>query len=517
VEMIILGVLLGLSAGAVGAFLVARSSAAAKVREAERKGDEGVADARNRLEAGVAEAQKQVRGIEARARDLERDLKAAKADNQKREERLAKREETLERKNETLTAREGEVVRREKTVALKEKTIGEQEQEAEQKASEARKILERVSGMSQEDARRYQLERVLEEVKLQAARQIKQVEDEAKEEAEKRAKRIVGIAIMRYAGEYASERTVSVVSLPSEEMKGRIIGREGRNIRAFEAATGVDVIIDDSPDAVIVSGFNPVRREVARLSLEKLVSDGRIHPARIEEIVEKTTREVDQKIKEAGEDALFQLALGTMHPELVKLVGRMKYRTSYGQNVLGHSIDTGFLAGLMAAEMGMNVKEARRAGLLHDVGKAVDHEVEGPHALVGANLARKHGESAEVVHAIASHHDEEKPLTLLAHLVTAADAISGARPGARRESLENYVKRLNDLEDISNSFAGVDRSYAIQAGREVRVLVEHTKVSDEGAGVLARDIAKKIEEKLAYPGQIRVCVIRETRAVEFAK
>ncbi|MBM4395965.1 MAG: ribonuclease Y, partial [Deltaproteobacteria bacterium] len=424
--MIILGVLLGLSAGAVGAFLVARSSAAAKVREAERKGDEGVADARNRLEAGVAEAQKQVRGIEARARDLERDLKAAKADNQKREERLAKREETLERKNETLTAREGEVVRREKTVALKEKTIGEQEQEAEQKASEARKILERVSGMSQEDARRYQLERVLEEVKLQAARQIKQVEDEAKEEAEKRAKRIVGIAIMRYAGEYASERTVSVVSLPSEEMKGRIIGREGRNIRAFEAATGVDVIIDDSPDAVIVSGFNPVRREVARLSLEKLVSDGRIHPARIEEIVEKTTREVDQKIKEAGEDALFQLALGTMHPELVKLVGRMKYRTSYGQNVLGHSIDTGFLAGLMAAEMGMNVKEARRAGLLHDVGKAVDHEVEGPHALVGANLARKHGESAEVVHAIASHHDEEKPLTLLAHLVTAADAISGA-------------------------------------------------------------------------------------------
>jgi ribonuclease Y len=323
--------------------------------------------------------------------------------------------------------------------------------------------------------------------------------------------------MMRYAAEFANERTVSVVQLPSEEMKGRIIGREGRNIRAFESATGIDVIIDDSPDTVIVSGFNPVRREIARLSLEKLVSDGRIHPARIEEIVEKTAREVEQNIKETGEDALFQLALGTMHPELIKLIGRMKYRTSYGQNVLQHSLEVGGLAGLMAAEMGVPVKQARRAGLLHDLGKAIDHEVEGPHALVGANFARKFGENAEVVHAIASHHTEEKPLTLLAHIVAAADAISGARPGARRESLENYLKRLNDLEEISNSFAGVNRSYAIQAGREVRIIVENERIDDDGATVLARDIAKKIEEQLSYPGQIKVCVIRETRAVEYAK
>ena len=512
-----LGLLLGLVVAGLVATLIGRSVVRARAREIERKAEASAAEGRARLEAELAEARRQIRGLEARAEDLDRGVKKARAEVQKREERVSRREEALERKSETLTAREGEVVKREKAVALKEKQIEEQSKEVEQKLAEARRALEKASGMSQEEARRFQLERVMEEVKLQAARQIKQVEDEAREEAEKRAKRIIGIAIMRYAGEYTSDRTVSVVNLPNEEMKGRIIGREGRNIRAFEAATGVDLIIDDSPDAVILSNFNPVRREVARLSLERLVSDGRIHPARIEEIVEKTTKEVDQKIKEAGEDALFQLALGTMHPELVKLVGRMKYRSSYGQNVLNHSIDTGFLAGLMAAELGLNVKEARRAGLLHDIGKAVDHEMEGPHALVGANIARKYGESAEVVHAIAAHHEEEKPLTLLAYLVAAADAISGARPGARRESLEAYVKRLNDLEEISHSFPGVGRAFAIQAGREVRVLVENDKVSDEGAVILARDIAKKIEEKLTYPGQIKVCVIRETRAVEIAK
>jgi ribonuclease Y len=448
---------------------------------------------------------------------LEKDLLKTKSDADRKEERLDKREEIVDRKMDSLVARETEISSREKSTSLREQELKTKIAEQEKLTTEARGALETVAGLTQEEARKILNEKLLEDVKMTSARQIKQIEEEAKEEAEKRAKKIIGVAMMRYAAEFANERTVSVVQLPSEEMKGRIIGREGRNIRAFESATGIDVIIDDSPDTVIVSGFNPVRREIARLSLEKLVSDGRIHPARIEEIVEKTAREVEQNIKETGEDALFQLALGTMHPELIKLIGRMKYRTSYGQNVLQHSLEVGGLAGLMAAEMGVPVKQARRAGLLHDLGKAIDHEVEGPHALVGANFARKFGENAEVVHAIASHHTEEKPLTLLAHIVAAADAISGARPGARRESLENYLKRLNDLEEISNSFAGVNRSYAIQAGREVRIIVENERIDDDGATVLARDIAKKIEEQLSYPGQIKVCVIRETRAVEYAK
>lgn len=512
-----IGILLGIVFAGVIALIVGRNAIRSAVKAAEEKAKESFTEQNRRMEIELAEARKELKSAEVRAREIEKELRASKIEAQRREEKLSKREEALERKLETLMAREAEVSRREKAVSLKEKSIGDNAAEQEKLVLEARRTLERIAGMTQEEAKKYLTDKLLEEVKLSCARQIKQIEEEAREEAEKRAKRIIGIAIMRFAGEYTGERTVSVVNLPTEEMKGRIIGREGRNIRAFEAATGVDVIIDDSPDTVIVSGFNPVRREVARLSLEKLLSDGRIHPARIEEVVEKTAKEVEQKIKEAGEDALFQLALGTMHPELVKLVGRLKYRTSYGQNVLSHSIECGFLTGLMAAELGLPIKEARRAGLLHDIGKAVDHEIEGPHAIIGANMARKYGESADVVHAIAAHHEEEKPLTLLAYLVAAADAISGARPGARRESLESYLKRLNELEEISNSFDGVERSYAIQAGREVRVLVQTEKVSDEGAAVLARDIAKKIEEKLAYPGQIKVCVIRETRAVEYAK
>ncbi len=515
--LIILGVLLGLVVGGGAVMAVLRGNIRAKTAEADTRVVEAVRDVEKRLAAELADAQATARGAEEKARNLDRDLKSQRAESQKREEKLVKREETVERKAETLTARETEVVRREKSVAQKEESIESNAKETERLVIEARQTLERLTGMSPDEARRHMTEKLLEEVKITAARQIKMIEDEAKEEAEKRAKRVVGIAIGRYAGEYTNERTVSVVTLPSEEMKGRIIGREGRNIRAFEAATGIDVIIDDSPDTVTLSGFNPVRREIARLSLEMLVKDGRIHPARIEEIVEKSTKEVEQKIKEAGEDALFQLGLGAMHPELVKLLGRMKFRTSYGQNVLAHSVECGFLSGLMAAELGLPVKEARRAGLLHDLGKAIDQEIEGPHALTGANVARKFGESAEVVHAIAAHHEEEKPMTLLAQIVIASDAISGARPGARRESLENYVKRLEDLEGIANGFPGVERTFAIQAGREVRVLVSHEKVSDEGATVLARDIARKIEEKLAYPGQIRICVIRETRAIEYAK
>ncbi len=513
----ILATLLGLIVGAAVAVLVARMVFGRRVEAARQAGEARVAEARGRLERELAEARTQARNAENRIRNLEKDLKNARTEVQKREERLAKREEVIEKKNESLTARENEVARRERLVAQNEKTLSDKVQEHERLVAEARRTLERLAGMSQDEARRALTERLMDEVKLQCAREIKQIEEQAREEAEVRAKRIIGIAIARYAGEYTSERTVAAVQLPNEEMKGRIIGREGRNIRAFEAATGVDVIIDDSPDAVVVSAFDPVRREVARQALERLVADGRIHPARIEEVVEKVTREVEQKIKAAGEEALFQLGLGSMHPDLVKLVGKMKYRTSYGQNVLAHSIEVGFLAGLLAAELGVPEKDARRAGLLHDLGKAVDHEVEGPHAISGANFARKYGESAEVVHAIAAHHEEEKPLTLLAHVVIAADAISGARPGARRESLEHYVKRLQDLEAISNSFAGVERSFAIQAGREIRVLVENGQVSDEQAAVLAHDIAAKIEEKLTYPGQIRVCVIRETRATAIAK
>jgi len=510
-------IILGLVAGAVIAASLLKRSYLDRIKDIEKTAAERLQEATSANKKALIDAQNQLKGAEKRVKTLETELKDARSEGERREERLNKREETIERKYESMSSRESEVAKRERNITARESTINEAEKRNEALVQEASRTLQRITGMTQEEAIRYQTEKILDEVKLSAARQIKMIEDEAKEEAEKRAKRIIGIAISRYAGEFTNERTVSVVNLPSEEMKGRIIGREGRNIRAFEAATGIDVIIDDSPDTVTLSGFNPVRREIARSALEKLIQDGRIHPTRIEEIVDKATKEVEAKIKEAGEDALFQLALGSMHPELIKLVGRMKFRTSYGQNVLNHSIEVGFLAGLMAAELGLPVKEARRAGLLHDLGKAVDQEVEGPHAIVGANIARKFGESAEVVHAIASHHEEEKPLTLLAHIVTAADAMSGARPGARRESLENYVQRLQDLEAISNSFDGVERSFAIQAGREVRVLVEQGRVSDEGASMLARDIARRIEEKLSYPGQIRVCVIRETRAVDFAK
>ncbi|HQE72855.1 MAG TPA: ribonuclease Y [Myxococcota bacterium] len=510
-------IILGLVAGAVIAASLLKRSYLDRIKDIEKTAAERLQEATSANKKALIDAQNQLKSAERRVKTLETELKDARSEGERREERLNKREETIERKNESMSSRESEVAKRERNITARESTINEAEKRNEALVQEASRTLQRITGMTQEEAIRYQTEKILDEVKLSAARQIKMIEDEAKEEAEKRAKRIIGIAISRYAGEFTNERTVSVVNLPSEEMKGRIIGREGRNIRAFEAATGIDVIIDDSPDTVTLSGFNPVRREIARSALEKLIQDGRIHPTRIEEIVDKATKEVEAKIKEAGEDALFQLALGSMHPELIKLVGRMKFRTSYGQNVLNHSIEVGFLAGLMAAELGLPVKEARRAGLLHDLGKAVDQEVEGTHAIVGANIARKFGESAEVVHAIASHHEEEKPLTLLAHIVTAADAMSGARPGARRESLENYVQRLQDLEAISNSFDGVERSFAIQAGREVRVMVEQGRVSDEGASMLARDIARRIEEKLSYPGQIRVCVIRETRAVDFAK
>ncbi|MBU2538256.1 MAG: ribonuclease Y, partial [Proteobacteria bacterium] len=382
---------------------------------------------------------------------------------------------------------------------------------------EQRVQLEKISGISREEAKKQLTDSIESEARMEAAKMVVKIESEMKMQADKKAKDIIALAISRYAGDYVAEKTVSVVPLPNEEMKGRIIGREGRNIRAIEAATGIDIIIDDTPEAVILSGFNPVRREVARQSLERLITDGRIHPARIEEIVEKVSEELEVTMREAGEQATFDVGAHGVNLELIKLLGRLKYRTSYGQNVLQHSLEVAFLCGVMAAELGIDVKRAKRAGLLHDIGKAVDHEIEGSHASIGADLAKKYGESSVIVHAIAAHHEDIAPDGVLDVLVQSADALSGARPGARKEMLESYVKRLEDLEKIANSFKGVEKSYAIQAGREVRIIVNSGVVSDAEAMIVSKDIVKKIEQELTYPGQIRVTVIRETRAVEYAK
>ncbi len=371
--------------------------------------------------------------------------------------------------------------------------------------------------MTAEEAKRTLVQALEDEARYEAMKIIKKIEEEAREKADKKAKEIIAFAIQRYAGDYVGEDTVSVVALPNEEMKGRIIGREGRNIRALEAATGVDIIIDDTPEAVILSCFNPIRREVARIAIERLISDGRIHPARIEEIVSKVAEEMEEKIKDSGEQAVFDLGVHNVHPELVKLLGRLKFRTSYAQNIYQHSLEVAFICGAIAAELKVNVKEAKRAGLLHDIGKAVDHEVEGSHATIGADLAKKYGEGEDIVHAILAHHEDVEVKGLLDVIVQAADALSGARPGARREMLETYIKRLDELERIATGFPGVEKSYAIQAGREIRIVVNSEKASDEKIVILSKDIAKKIETELSYPGQIKVVVIRETRSVEYAK
>jgi len=449
--------------------------------------------------------------------EFEKETLEKKQELQNLEKRIIQRESHLDKKIELLDAKEEEVNRKEKLLLQQEKAVQEQEKKVVELVQKQRMQLENIAKMSSEEAKRLLIESMEEEAKHEAAKKIKKIEDEARETADKKAKEIISLAIQRYAGEYVAEQTVSVVNLPNEEMKGRIIGREGRNIRALEAATGVDLIIDDTPEAVILSGFNPVRREIARISLERLISDGRIHPARIEEIVQKVEQEVESAIREAGEQATFDVGVHGIHPELIKLIGRLKYRTSYAQNVYQHSLEVAFLCGIMAAELGINVKQAKRAGLLHDIGKAVDHEVEGPHGKIGADLAKKYGESPAIVHAIAAHHEEEKPESILDVIVEAADALSGARPGARREMLETYVKRLEDLEKIASSFQGVEKSYAIQAGRELRVMVQPERISDEASAILSRDIARKIEKELTYPGQIKVTVIREMRAVEIAK
>jgi ribonuclease Y len=485
----------------------AETTAQKILEEAEKKaeilGKEALLQAKDKLYQAKAEFEKET--VERRQH------------LQTTEKRLHQKEANLDKKVELIDFKEVEISRREKDLSEKERVVVERQNEYGELIEKQRLKLESIAKISSEEAKRMLIESMESEAKHEAARRIKTIEDETREIADKKAKEIISLAVQRYAGDYVAEKTVSVVNLPNEEMKGRIIGREGRNIRALEAATGIDLIIDDTPEAVVLSGFDPIRKEIARIALERLVSDGRIHPARIEEIVQKVEQEMGTTIRETGEQATFDVGVHGIHPELIKLIGRLRFRTSFAQNVYQHSIEVAFLAGIMASELGVNVKQAKRAGLLHDIGKALDHEVEGSHAKIGADMAKKYGESPLVVHAIASHHDEEPMETLLDILIQAADALSGARPGARREMLETYVKRLEDLERIANSFPGVDKSYAIQAGREIRVIVQNEQVSDEESLMLCKEIAKKIEEELTYPGQIKVTLIRESRAVEYAR
>jgi len=449
--------------------------------------------------------------------DFEKEVRETRREFQTFEKRLVSKEEALDKRVDSVEKRDSDLGRREAAIKSREKSIEDKSLECDRQVDEARKQLEQVAGMTREEAKRNLIDQMVEEAKHDSAKRIRVIEEGAKEDAVRKSQKIIALAIERLAGDFVAERSVTVVALPNDELKGKIIGREGRNIRALEAATGIDLIVDDTPETVVISGHNPIRREVARLSLEKLISDGRIHPGRIEEVVRKSEQELEEAIREAGQKAIFDVGVHGVHPEIIKLLGRLKYRYSYAQNVLLHSIEAAFICGMMASELGLNEKQARRAALLHDIGKAVDHEVEGSHAIIGAELARKYGESPKIVNAIAAHHEDVKAETILAPLVDAADALSGARPGARREMMESYVRRLEELERITNSFKGVEKSYAVQAGREIRIMVQHEIVSDDEASRMAREIARKIETEMTYPGQIKVTVIREVRSVDYAK
>ena len=519
IELIyIMGSIILLVVGLGLGLVLQRKLGQGRLQEAEQTAKQLVASARKEAETLRKEATVHAKDAMLQAKAAwEEEARESRKELLAKERRQQQKEENLDRKTDQLDQRDEDLQRRERQLGQEKDRLKEQQEEVQQLVQQQQRRLEELSGMTADQAKAELIHRIESQARHDAARLTKQIEDEAREKAEKEAKKILSVAVQRYAGDFVAEKTVSTVPLPSDEMKGRIIGREGRNIRAIEAATGIDLIIDDTPEAVVISGFNPVRREVARLTLERLIADGRIHPARIEEVVAKAEEEVNKSIQESGEQATFDLGIHGLHPELVKLIGRLRYRTSYGQNILQHSIEVGFLCGMMAGELGLNVKQARRAGLLHDIGKAVDHEVEGSHAVIGGDLARKYGENPPIVHAIAAHHEDEKPETILALLVQAADALSGARPGARRETLESYVKRLQDLETIGTSFSGVTDCFAIQAGREIRVMVASEEISDAESHVLAKDIARKIEDEMTYPGQIRVNVIRETRAVHYAR
>lgn len=500
-----------LGIGCAAGYAYRRNIAEAKTAKAEDAVKRMLEDAQKRAEEikkeKVLEAKEEVLKLKS---DAEKENRERRAELQRSERRILQREETLDKKMDNLEQREGAIEKRQTELDALEASVTELH-------AQQLKELETISGMSMDAAKEMLLANVERDAQHEAALMLRDIEAKTKEEADKRARNIVSLAIQRCAADHVAETTVSVVPLPNDEMKGRIIGREGRNIRALETATGVDLIIDDTPEAVILSGFDPVRREVARIALEKLILDGRIHPARIEEMVEKAKREVDNQIREAGEQAVLDVGVHGLHHELVRMLGRMRYRTSYGQNVLKHSIEVSHLAGIMAAELGANVALAKRAGLLHDIGKAIDHEVEGPHVQIGADLAKKFRENNQVVHCIMAHHGDIEATSVEAVLVQAADAISAARPGARRETLESYIKRLEKLEEIANSFEGVETSFAIQAGREVRIIVKPESVADADTVLMAREVAKRIESEMEYPGQIKVNVIRETRTVDYAK
>ena len=507
----IIGIVIGLAVGVPVGIQQRKKSAEREIGSAEDEAKRIINEAYKSAESKKREAMVEAKEEILKARnEHEREVKERRADLQRQEHRLQQKEETLDRKTDNIEKKEEQLTAR---LAKLETT----QAEAEQAKQNQLEMLERISGFTVEEAKSYLLKQLEQDVTHESAMKIKEIEARFKDEADTKAREIISLAIQRYAADHVAEATVSVVPLPNDEMKGRIIGREGRNIRTLETLTGVDLIIDDTPEAITVSCFDPVRREIARLALEKLILDGRIHPARIEEMVEKAKREVDATIKAEGERAIFETNVHGLHPELVKLLGRMRYRTSYGQNVLNHSIEVSHIAGLLAAEIGANVAEAKRAGLLHDLGKSVDHEVEGSHVQIGVELARKYHESENIIHAIQAHHNDVEPRTIVACLVQAADAISAARPGARRENVENYIKRLEMLEEITSSFPGVEKSFAIQAGREVRIMVKPEVISEDQMVLLARDIAKKIEDELEYPGQIKVHLLRETKAIEYAK
>ena len=504
---LIVGVVIGVPVGIARRKSTAEREIGSAEEEAKRVINEAIKSAESKKREALVEAKEEI--LKAR-NEYEREVKERRADLQKQERRLQQKEENIDRKTENIE-------KKEEALQTKIADLEEARSEVAQLKKAEMELLEKISGFTAEEAKKYLIDQLEMEVTHESAVKLKEIESHFKEEADTYAREIISLAIQRCAADHVAEATVSVVPLPNDEMKGRIIGREGRNIRTLETMTGVDLIIDDTPEAITVSCFDPVRREIARLALEKLIQDGRIHPARIEEMVEKAKREVDATIKAEGERAIFETNVHGLHPELVKLLGRQKYRTSYGQNVLNHSMEVAHLAGLLAAEVGADVTLAKRAGLLHDLGKSIDHEVEGSHVAIGVELARKYHESEEVIHAIEAHHNDVEPRTIIACLVQAADAISAARPGARRENLENYIKRLEKLEEVTSSFPGVEKTFAIQAGREVRVMVKPEQVSEDQMVLLARDIAKKIEAELEYPGQIKVHLLRETKVIEYAK